>query len=136
MHVGRWVLVGMVLGGLAASAHAEDVTIQGEVIDPGLYLREGRHGLEVEEQTFDAVDGGQSLALLQDDTGAVYFCLAAQPGDDPNEWLYEYVGRRVAVTGEVYERGGATGIVITNVQPLDPPPAADSGDTDAADAAL
>ena len=121
MRLARWVFTGMAFVSLAATASAAPITITGEVIDPALYLREGRHGLDAEEQTYDAVDGGQSLAVLDSETLNVYLCLAAQPGDDPNELLYEYVGRRVRVTGELYDRGGLKGLVITDVEPLEQP---------------
>lgn len=94
-------------------------TLQGEVVDPGLYLREARHGREVEELMYDAVEGGQSLALLQDGTQALILFLASQPGEDPNELVYDYAGRKVKVTGAVYERGGFKGLVVENVESLD-----------------
>jgi len=100
---------------------AEDETtiLQGEVIDPALYLREGRHGPEAEDLIYDAVDGGQTLAVLEAGTDTIYLLLAEEPGEDPNELLYEDVGRRVKVTGLVYERGGLKGIVVTSVEPLE-----------------
>ena len=135
MRIARWALLGMITAVAAASATAAPVALTGEVIDPGLYVREGRHGAETEEQIYDAVDGGQSLGVLEDKTQSVYLSLAAQPGDDPNEWLYEYIGRRVSVTGEVYVRGGVKGIVISGVQPLDQPPADAPEGNSAADSA-
>ena len=121
MRAMRWMLVGM-MWAVMASAYAEEITVKGEVIDPGLYLREGRHGPEIEEQIYDAVDGGQSLGILEDNTNTVYLCLAAQAGDDPNESLYEHAGRRVSVTGELYQRGGVKGVVVKTVQSLEPTP--------------
>ena len=46
--------------GLAHSVCAEEpptVKLRGEVVDPALYLREGRHGSELEVDTYEAVDG-------------------------------------------------------------------------------
>ena len=121
------ILLGMALFGLAASAGAEEVkTIQGEVVDPGLYLREGRHGVAVEDLMYDAVDGGQTLALLEDGTETVYVLLAGEAGEDPNELVYEYVGRRVKATGMVHERGGLKGIVLTSAEPLEQQPAGET----------
>ena len=106
---------------LASVAVANEQTLQGEVIDPALYLKDGRHGPELEEQTYEAVDGGQTLALLDAGGSMLYLFLAEQPGEDPNELAYDYVNRKVKVTGTVYERGGVHGIVPTNVEPLEPP---------------
>ena len=116
--IGLWM--GIVLVGCAGSALAQETkTIQGEVLDPALYLRDGRHGTDVEDLIYDAVDGGQALALLEDGTGALYLLLAGEPGADPNELVYEYAGRRVKAAGSVYERGGVKGLVVTAVEPLE-----------------
>jgi len=119
------VLMGVILlsSGVASLAQEASTTLQGEVIDPALYLREGRHGLEVEDLIYDAVDGGQTLALLEDGTETLYLFLAKEPGEDPSELLYDYVGQRVKVTGSVYERGGLKGIVVTAAEPLETPAA-------------
>ena len=96
------------------------VTLQGEVVDPGLYVREGRHGREAEELIYDAVEGGQSLALLQDGAQALVLFLAAAPGDDPNALVYDFAGRKVKVTGTLHERGGVKGMVVDRVEALEP----------------
>ena len=101
-------------------AQAPAVTLQGEVVDPGLYVREGRHGREVEELIYDAVEGGQSLALLQDGAQALVLFLAAAPGDDPNALVYDFAGRKVKVTGTLHERGGVKGMVVDRVEALEP----------------
>ena len=109
--------------GFAHSVFAEQpptVKVQGEVVDPALYLREGRHGSELEADTYEAVDGGQTLALLEEGTGALYLFLAAQSGEDPNELIYDYANKTVTITGTVYERGGLKGIVPTAVEPVTP----------------
>jgi len=121
----RRVAVGLLVGVFVAAcaalliAQEETKTLQGEVIDPALYLREGRHGSEVEELIYDSVDAGQTLALLEDETQAVYLFLAGESGADPNELIYEHVGRRVKATGPVYERGGLKGIVVTTIEPIE-----------------
>jgi len=101
------------------------VTLQGEVVDPALYLKEGRHGRDAEELMFDAVEGGQSLALLQDNPETLVLFLAAESGDDPNALVYDFAGRRVRVTGTLHERGGMKGLVVDDVESLEPdaPPA-------------
>jgi len=97
--------------------------IQGEIVDPASYLKDGRHGPEMEDASFEAVDGGQTLALLEEGTGNLYLFLGAQSGEDPNELAYDYVNQQVKVTGSVYERGGLRGIVAESVEPLVPPAA-------------
>ena len=104
-------------------------TLQGELVDPATYLKDGRHAPDMESETYDAVDGGQTLALLEDSSQTLYLLLAAQPGEDPNELAYDHANRRVKITGTIYERAGLHGIVPTAVEPLEPPketPAASS----------
>ncbi len=106
--------------GLAEDAGAPR-TIQGEVVDPASYLKEGRHGVALIDETYAAVDGGQSLAILEDGTGMLYLLLTEQTGEDPNELVYDSLNQTVIVTGRVYERGGLRGIVATTVQPITGP---------------
>ena len=102
------------------SAFAQEQTLQGELVDPALYLKEGRHGPAVEEETYEAVDGGQTLCLLEEGTELLYLLLAGEPGEDPNELAYDSVGKKVKITGTLYERGGLHGLVATSVEPLEP----------------
>ncbi|MBI3997301.1 MAG: hypothetical protein HY352_06555 [Candidatus Omnitrophica bacterium] len=104
---------------VAAAASTEQHTIVGEVVDPGLYLKEGRHGPETTDQTYQAVDGGQTLALLDSANGTLYLLLPEEPGEDPNELVYDHVNKQVKVTGAVYERDGVHGIVPAAVEPLE-----------------
>ena len=106
---------------IAGGAMAQETkTLQGEVVDPASYLKDGRHGPELEDQTYEAVDGGQTLALLEDGTNTLYLLLGEEPGEDPNELAYDYVNQAVKITGAVYERGGLRGIVAASVEPLTP----------------
>ena len=96
----------------------EERVIQGEIVDPAVYLKEGLHGPEMVNQTFEALDGGQTLALLEDSTDTLYLLLAEEPGEDPNELVYDYVNQRLNVTGTVYERAGVKGIAVKSVELL------------------
>lgn len=110
----------------AASSTEQPITLQCEVVDPSTYLKEGRHGPELTDQTYEAVDGGQTLALLDPKTGTLYLLLTEEAGEDPNELVYDYANQTVTVTGRLYERGGMKGIVVLSVEPPPPTPEADS----------
>ena len=124
------VAIGVVAAGMSVTfpAFAAEQTIQGEVVDPAGYLKDGQHGAEAADKTYEAVDGGQTLALLENGANTLYLFLAETPGEDPNELAYDHVNQQVKVTGTVYERGGARGIVPTAVVPIEAPgnPAASS----------
>lgn len=93
-------------------------SMQAEVVDPAVYLKDGLHGTDRIEQTYEAVDGGQTLALLEEGTNALYLLLAEQPGEDPNELVYDYANQVVKVKGRVVERGGLRGIILTSAEPV------------------
>ena len=102
----------------AAAPGAADVTVVGEVIDPSAYLKDGKHGIEMTEETYTAVDGGQSLAILETGTNNLYLLLAEQNGEDPNELVYDFVNQQVTAKGRVFEKGGIRGLVAASVEPV------------------
>ena len=104
---------------------ASDVTLQVEVIDPAGYVKDGQHGPEFADRTYEAAEGGQTLALLDPATQTVYLLLAEEPGDDPNELVYDYANQLITVTGRVYERGGLKGLVVLSAQGPPAPAEAD-----------
>ncbi|PIQ83357.1 MAG: hypothetical protein COV75_08025 [Candidatus Omnitrophica bacterium CG11_big_fil_rev_8_21_14_0_20_63_9] len=112
------VVLNAVVGAMPSAA-AEELTIEGEIIDPAGYLKSGARGPDLVDQTYLALDGGQSLALLDPATQTLYFLLAEEPGEDPNELVYDYVSQKVRATGTVYERDGVRGIVLTSAEPLE-----------------
>jgi hypothetical protein len=121
----RWwlALAAGVLGSLATVTQAEELlsvqTLRGEVVDPALYVKEGRHGSEWIDQMAEAADGGQTLALLEQEQQVLYLVLTDTPGADPNELLYDHVGQQVRLKGHVYERGGLRGIVVMSIEPAE-----------------
>lgn len=125
-----WLALGL-CGGLwcaavpsaAGAAPDASVTIRGEVVDPAGYLKDGRHGPELTQATYEAVDGGQTLAILEDGTGTLYLLLGERPGDDPSGLVYDLVNEHVTIVGIPYERGGLKGLVVTSAQPIDDAPA-------------
>ena len=108
---------------LSAAQAEQTVTLQCEVVNPSTYLKEGGHGADLTDQTYEAAEGGQTLALLDPKTGTLYLLLTEEPGEDPNELVSDYANQLVTVTGRLYERGGMKGLVILSVEP--PQPAAE-----------
>lgn len=137
-----WSLAGVAVLGMTCSMSAvaeESRTIRGEIIDPAGYLKTGAHGADTASQTYEALDGGQTLALLDESGQTLYLLLAEEPGEDPNELVYDYANQLVNITGVVYERGGVHGLVAKSVEPVNPPSSTPAGaastDTDSAPAA-
>ena len=61
---------------------------------------------------------GSPLVLLTDD-GSIYLPVAdTVPANGQNARLLPFAGKRVTVTGTVFERSGSRAIVISNLQPV------------------
>jgi hypothetical protein len=116
-----FVLFALGLGAPPPAAAQSTQTLEGEIVDPAAYLKEGARGLSTVDQTYEAVDGGQTLAFLEDQTGALYLLLAEAAGEDPNELAYDYVNQKVKLTGTVHERGGLKGVVVVSIELVQPP---------------
>lgn len=123
-----WLGLFLAAGSSLRVARAEEAgperAIEAEVVDPAAYLKDGSHGPTQTDQTYQAVDSGQTLALLEESSGNLYLLLSDNAGDDPNALVYDYVNQKVRATGRVYAKGGVQGIVLTSVDPLESPESA------------
>ena len=94
----------------------EPQTLTVIVVDPTQYLRTGLS--TAGEASYLTAHGGQTLVLLDQADDTLYFLLTSEPGKDPNERFYDYLGQTVRVTGLVYQRSGLKGIVVLSVESL------------------
>lgn len=99
-----------------------DATLEGQVVDLNGLLHEGHQDAEAAVLIERALDRGHTVALQEGGGNTLYLFLdAAPPGDDPDTSLKSYVTKRVQVTGSRYAAGGLPGIVVEEVELLDPP---------------
>jgi len=91
------------------------MTIVGEVIDPACFLEAGAKSIGPGHYqcAIDCAKSGQTLALYSRDQDLIYFVAGELPGKNPNDPLMPYIHKKVDVSGTVYHRSGAYGIVIT-----------------------
>jgi hypothetical protein len=92
-------------------------TIVGEVMDPACFLEAGSKSIGPGHYqcAYDCARSGQTLAIYARDEDRIYFIAGELPGKNPNEPLLPYVHKKVDVSGTVYHRSDAWGIVITKV---------------------
>ena len=64
---------------------------------------------------YDCARSGQTLAIYDRDEDRIYFIAGELPGKNPNAPVIAYIHKKVDVTGTVYHRSDAYGIVITKV---------------------
>jgi hypothetical protein len=97
----------------------ERKTITGEVMDPACFLEAGSKSIGPGhfQCAVDCARSGQTLAIYDRDNDRIYFVAGELPGRNPNEPLMPYIHKKVDVTGVVYHRSDAYGIVISKVVP-------------------
>ncbi len=127
--------------GKGPGAEGKYTTIVGEVMDPACFLEAGPKSIGVGHYkcAYDCARSGQTLAIYSRDEDRIYFIAGELPGKNPNVPVLPYIHKKVDVTGTVYHRSEAWGIVILHValhqdKPTDAPgksPSAPAGATGA-----
>jgi hypothetical protein len=112
------------VGGTVKIARDKGVvtTITGEVMDPACFLEAGPKSIVPGhfQCAVDCARSGQTLAIYDREADRIYFIAGELPGRNPNDPVMAYIHKKVDVTGTVYHRSQAWGIVIVKVAPHDP----------------
>ncbi|MGE5176837.1 MAG: hypothetical protein ACM3JJ_10735 [Hyphomicrobiales bacterium] len=95
------------------------MTIVGEVMDPACFLEAGSKSIGPGhfQCAVDCAKSGQTLAIYDRVADRIYFIAGELPGQNPNVPLLPYIHKKVDVSGRVYHRSQAWGIVIIKVAP-------------------
>ena len=95
------------------------MTIVGEVMDPACFLEAGPKSIGTGHYqcAYDCARSGQTLAIYDRAEDRIYFIAGELPGKNPNVPVLPYIHKKVDVTGTVYHRSDAWGIVIVKVAP-------------------
>jgi hypothetical protein len=95
------------------------MTIVGEVMDPACFLEAGSKSIGPGhfQCAVDCARSGQTLAIYDRTQDRIYFIAGELPGKNPNDPVMRYIHQKVDVSGTVYHRADAWGIVITRVVP-------------------
>ena len=115
----RKIVVGMALAALAcAGAYAEDKTLTGEPVDIACYLG-GKAGEAHASCAKACAEKGQpiGLAVKEADGKETLYLVMASGGKAAKDLLGEHMGKQVAVTGAVAEKGGMKIITASKVEP-------------------
>ncbi len=93
------------------------MTITGEVMDPACFLEAGSKSIGPGHYqcAIDCARSGQTLAIFDRAADRIYFIAGELPGKNPNDPVMRYIHKKVDVSGTVYHRAQAWGIVITKV---------------------
>ena len=99
-----------------AGGAAKSMTLKGEVVDMGCYLAHAASGEKHKECGTKCVAGGMPMGLLTSN-GKLYLITLNHDDADPYNHLKEWVGDKVEVTGEVYQRAGVMAIDASAAKP-------------------
>ncbi|MGO8792753.1 MAG: hypothetical protein ACLQVL_35935 [Terriglobia bacterium] len=115
--LGGFVLTILLLAGWQlAWAEGQPETIKGYVLDSACAFTKGLKKPISTECAVACAKAGSPLVILADN-GTIYWPISdATPAQGQNERLMEFAGKRVAVTGKVYQRAGSRAVVIATVQ--------------------
>ncbi len=90
-------------------------TVNGWVLDSACAFTKGLSKPISRDCALACAKAGSPLVILEDG-GNIYLPISAStPADGQNKRLEAYAGKRVAVTGSVYARGGSNAIVIEKI---------------------
>ena len=102
----------------AAGEAGQTMTVKGYVLDSACAFTKGLKKPISAECAVACAKAGSPLVILSTN-GTIYWPIAGTtPSSGQNDKLIEFAGKRVTVSGKVFERGGSTAIVISKVEPL------------------
>jgi hypothetical protein len=116
LETGILFLVSMVLAVPIARAEGRLTTVKGYVIDSACTFVKDLKKPISSECALACAKAGSPLVILGDD-GVIYWPISAQvPAAGQNERLMRFAGRKVTVSGRVYQKGGSHAIVINKIE--------------------
>ncbi len=108
-------VVATTLASGSAQAGRQRATIKGYVIDSACTFIKNLKRPASRECAVACAKAGSPLVILATD-GRIYLPISdAVPATGENSRLMKYAGKKVVVTGTVYDRNGALGLVIEKV---------------------
>ena len=106
----------LLLSAVAMAAEPKKATVNGFVVDSACaFVKDLKNKVDA-NCAVACARAGSPLLIMADD-GALYWPIAeVMPAANQNPRLMEFAGKRVAVSGKVYERGGSRAIAIEKIE--------------------
>ncbi len=100
------------------SETGKSTTVKGYVLDSACAFTKSLKKPISGECARACAKAGSPLVILTDD-GTIYWPIAsATPSSGQNDKLLPFAGQRVTASGEVYQRGGSSALVIEKIEAL------------------
>ncbi len=110
------VLLGTALA-LAAGAR-KPVSVKGYVLDSACAFTKSLKKPISPECAVACARAGSPLVILSD-SGTIYWPIAdTTPASGQNDKLMPFAGKKVTVSGKVFQRGGSSAMVIEKIEPF------------------
>ena len=101
----------------AAGDSGRSMTIKGYVLDSACAFTKGLKKPISSECAIACAKAGSPLVILTTN-GTIYWPIAdTTPSSSQNDKLLPFAGKKVTVTGKLFQRGGSTAIVISKIEP-------------------
>jgi len=106
----------LVVGVHIARAEGQPATINGYVLDSACAFTKNLKKPISADCAVACAKAGSPLVILTD-SGTIYWPISdATPAQGQNGRLLEFAGKRVVVTGKVYQRAGSRAVVIATIE--------------------
>src|SRR5271157_2741524 len=113
---GFTLAVFLAAGWHSARAEGQPETIKGYVLDSACAFTKNLKKPISAECAVACAKAGSPLVILTEN-GTIYWPIsAATPAVGQNDRLMEFAGKRVSVSGRVYQRGGSRAVVIATIE--------------------
>jgi hypothetical protein len=107
----------LAIAALAADKDAgKPITVRGYVLDSACAFTKGLHKPISAECATACAKAGSPLVILTD-SGTIYWPIAdTTPSSGQNEKLLPFAGQKVTASGQVFQRGGSSALVIEKIE--------------------
>ncbi len=107
----------LALAVFAAEESTKTTTVKGYVLDSACAFTKSLKKPVSSECAIACAKNGSPLVILSP-SGTIYWPIAdTTPSSSQNDKLLPFAGKKVTVTGKVFQRGGSTAIVISKIEP-------------------
>jgi hypothetical protein len=106
----------LILLNIFTVAHAQTVTVKGEVIDTYCYALMGAKGESHRQCAIDCVKAGIPAGLLEEGTGKVYVLLPSKDKTGLPGGVVDKMGRMASITGKAYTSGGSNFLTVESIK--------------------
>ena len=109
------LVTGLTSFSLSSFGQSKATTVKGELLDLDCYMASGAHGNDHKSCADMCINGGAPMGVLTSD-GKVYLLVAGHNKKEPYDQLKKHAGEEVTVTGDLNEKDGIKGIVVSEVK--------------------